>query len=62
MGLVLKELRPKIACQLKNDVWSLDDMIRVPKTELEINDRSIFVGTSFKFDKSSRDNSKPHTF
>ena len=37
-------------------------MIKVLKTELETNDRSIFVGTCFKFDKSSRDKGEPDTF
>ena len=39
----------------QNDIWQLDDMLKILKREVEAKERSLSIGTSSEFEPEKRD-------
>ena len=39
----------------QNDIWQLDDMLKILKREVEAKERSFSIGTSSEFEPEKRD-------
>ena len=46
-GKLTKELSLQIARNFKDDIWPLEDMMKVLKNEIQAKERSLSVRTSF---------------
>ena len=54
-GKLPSEIRVILSRNFQNDIWQLDDMLKILKREVEAKERSFSIGTSSEFEPEERD-------
>ena len=54
-GKLPPEIRVILSRNFQNDIWQLDDMLKILKREVETKERSFSIGTSSEFEPEKRD-------
>ena len=54
-GKLPSEIRVILSRNFQNDIWQLDDMLKILKREVEAKERSFSIGTSSEFEPEKRD-------
>ena len=49
------ELCAILSQKFENDIWCLDDMLKCLKTEVEVKERLMLIGTSSELEKENKD-------
>ena len=49
-GKLPSEIRVILSRNFQNDIWQLDDMLKILKREVEAKERSFSIGTSSEFE------------